>query len=165
MKVLVFGSKSVVRKITESLKEIGIELVSLSEMTEVITLLKQKIFALVLVDSLTEEVEKTCQHIRELGTVPLVLIVNSRKADWKRLQPLAVDGYLPAEAGRNELSARLRAMHRRFFMADRLKDFETQPITSDKEPLPIESRGYRLAPNFSETLTPVLQTINLNDCQ
>ena len=38
------------RKITESLKGIGIELVSLSEMTEVIALLKQKMFALALVD-------------------------------------------------------------------------------------------------------------------
>ena len=163
IKAAVLGNKSIVRKLTESLKGIGIELVSLSEMTEVITLLKQKMFALVLVDSLTEEVEKACQHIRELGTVPLVLIVNSQKADWKRLQPLAVDGYLPAEAGKNELAARLRAMHRRFFMADKLKDFETQPITSNKEALPIESKGYRLAPNFSATLTPALQTVNLND--
>ena len=165
MKAVVLGNKSIARKLTESLKGIGIELVSLSEMTEVITLLKQKMFALVLVDSLTEEVEKACQHIREFGTVPLVLIVNSRKADWKRLQPLAVDGYLPAEAGRNELAARLRAMHRRFFMADRLKDFETQPITSDKETLPIESKGYHLAPNFSETLTPALQAINCSNVQ
>ena len=158
MKVLVFGSKSIVRKITESLKWIGIELVSLSEMTEVIALLKQKMFALVLVDSLSNETEAVCNHIRELGTVPLILVVNSRKTDWKRLQPLDVDGYLPTEVGRNELTARLRAMHRRFFMADRLKDdFGTQPLT--------ESENYRLAPNFSETLTPALQLINSNNPQ
>jgi len=163
MKAVVLGNKSIARKITESLKGIGIELVSLSEMAEVIALLKQKMFALVLVDSLSNETEAVCNHIRELGTVPLVLIVNSRKADWKRLQPLAVDGYLPAEAGRNELAARLRAMHRRFFMADRLKGFETQSPTSGEETLPIESKGYRLAPSFCETLTPALQAISLND--
>ena len=158
MKVLVFGSKSIVRKITESIKGIGIELVSHSEMTEVIALLKQKMFALVLVDSLSNETEVVCNHIRELGTVPLILVVNSRKADWKRLHPLNADGYLPAEAGRNELAARLKAMHRRFFMADRLKDdFGTQS--------PTESENYCLEPSFSEILTPALQAINSSDPQ
>ena len=146
------------RKITESLKKLGIELVNPSEMTEVIALLKQKMFALVLVDSLSKETEAVCNHVRELGNVPLILVVNSRKADWKRLHPLGADGYLPSEAGRNELTARLRAMHRRFFMADRLKgDFETQPLT--------ESRDYRLEPNFNETLIPALQAINSSDSQ
>ena len=50
MKAVVLGNKSIVQKLTESLKGIGIELVSLSEMTEVITLLKQKTFDLALVD-------------------------------------------------------------------------------------------------------------------
>jgi hypothetical protein len=108
------------------------------------------------VDSLSEEIETACNHIRELGTIPLVLIVNSKKADWKRLQPLAADGYLPVEAGKNELTARLKAMHRRFFMVNRLKDdFKTQPAASDKEILPI----------FGETLTPALQPANRSDAQ
>ena len=50
MKAVVLGNKSIARKLTESLKGIGIELVSLSEMTEVTTLLKQKTFDLALVD-------------------------------------------------------------------------------------------------------------------
>ena len=50
MKAVVLGNKPIVRKLTESLKGIGIELVSLSEMMEVITLLKQKTFDLALVD-------------------------------------------------------------------------------------------------------------------
>jgi len=114
MKVMVFGSKRIVQKLTESLKGTGIDLVSLTEMPGVRGLLEQRTFDLVLVDSFIEKTEAVCHHIREFGTIPLALIVNERKSDWGRLEPLGADGYLPEEAGKNELAARLRAMWRRF---------------------------------------------------
>ncbi|MFC2072683.1 hypothetical protein ACFLUU_08325 [Chloroflexota bacterium] len=57
------GIKTIVQNITKSLKQIGIELVSLTEMSEVITLLKQKTFAPTLSNSLTEYTEAVCYYI------------------------------------------------------------------------------------------------------
>ncbi len=107
--------------LTESLKETWIELVSTSEVPEMIALLKQKTFDLVLVDNLAEHHEAVCHHIRDFEDIPLVLIVNTRKADWKRLQQLGADYFLPEGARKDELIARLRVMWRYSLLPDRLR--------------------------------------------
>ena len=113
MRVMVFSSKVIARRLIASLAEEGIELVRLSELTEAITLVKRERFDLALVDSLGEEAETVCRCIGELGCVPVVLMVDRTRADWARLQSLGIHGYLPRGANGAELAARMRAVARR----------------------------------------------------
>lgn len=122
-----FGSEPAVQKLTESLKGIGIELVSLTKVLEVITLLKQQTFDLALVDSLAEHVEAVCHYIREFESIPLVVIVNEKTADWRRLQSLDAHGFLPEEATKDELAARLKVVWRRFLLSDKLRKAGLRP--------------------------------------
>ena len=114
MRVIVFGSELTVQRLTTSLAGKGVELVSLCETVEAITLLKQERFDLALVDSLVEEAETICRGIKGLGCIPVALIVNKKRADWGRLQSLGIDGYIPHEANGAELAARLQAIARRY---------------------------------------------------
>jgi hypothetical protein len=43
----------------------------------------------------------------------VALMLREQAADWKRLSLLTVDGYLPDEAGKPELAARIKACARR----------------------------------------------------
>lgn len=113
MRVIVFSSKITVRRLTASLAGKGVELVNLSEMGEAITLLKQERFDLVVVDSLVEEADTVCRCIVELGCVPVVLMVDKKRADWGKLQSLGIHGYLLQGANGTELAARLHAIARR----------------------------------------------------
>jgi len=127
MRAMLFGRKTTVKTLTESLKGVGIELVSTTEVPEVITLLKQEPFSLVLVDSLAEQAEAVCLYIREFGAIPLVLIVHKRNTDWELLRRLGADGFLPTEARRDEIAARLRVIWRRFLLPDTLRKLGRRP--------------------------------------
>ena len=113
MKVIVFGSKATVQKLIASLAGREIELVSLCEVLEAITLLKQEKFDLVVVDGLAREAETTCRCIKEFGGVPIVLMIGREQPNWKEMQSLGIDGYIPHGASGAELSARLGAIVRR----------------------------------------------------
>ncbi len=114
MRVIVFGRKRTVQKLTDLLASEGIEAVGTSDgLDKVIALHEKDMFDLAIVDSLAERVEATCYRIKESLAIPLVLIVDKKQVDWDRLQPLGAVGYL-TEAQDSELVARLKAMLRRF---------------------------------------------------
>ncbi len=113
IRIIVFGSKKTVQKLTASLDGKRFDLVSLTEAPEVVALLEQKRFDLVVVDASVEKAEVVCCSVSQLGHVPVVLMVKKRQANWKELKSLDVDGYLLDGVGGAELAVRLQAIVRR----------------------------------------------------
>ena len=93
---------------------------SLTEAPEVVALLGQKRFDLVVVDASVEKAEVACRSVSQLGHVPVVLMVKKRQANWEELKSLDVDGYLPDGVGGAELAVRLQAVVRRRSSAKRI---------------------------------------------
>jgi DNA-binding response OmpR family regulator len=113
MRVMVFGSKRTAQKLTTSLNGKGFELTSFAKVPEVLVQLRQKRFDLVVVDSSVERAEAVCHSADMLGHVPIMMMVRERGANWKKLDSLDVDGYLPNGVGSILLAARLQAVERR----------------------------------------------------
>jgi len=122
MRIIATGTKFITRRLILALVGSEFELVCPSDLVEVITLLKQGKFDLVVVDSLAKGVETTCRRIREVGSVPIVLMVGQERPDWKEMQSLDINGYIPRGVNEAELVARLRAVLRRFWPANELKN-------------------------------------------
>ena len=120
IRIIVFGSKKTVQKLTASLDGKRFDLVSLTEAPEVVALLGQKRFDLVVVDASVEKAEVACRSVSQLGHVPVVLMVKKRQANWEELKSLDVDGYLPDGVGGAELAVRLQAVVRRRSSAKRI---------------------------------------------
>ena len=122
MRIIATGTKSLTRRLILALVGSEFELVCPPDLVEVITLLKQGKFDLVAVDSSAKGVETTCRRIREIGSVPIVLMVGQERPDWKEMQSLDINGYIPQGVNGAELVARLRAVLRRFWPANELKN-------------------------------------------
>ncbi len=116
IKVMVFGDKMMIRRLTLSLVEEGMEVLTSSGGPKAMALLKQKGIDLAVVDSLMEEAEAVCRRIREIPGIPVVLMVSRNQADWKKFLTLDSDGYIFDGAGHLELAARLRAVLRRYLL-------------------------------------------------
>ena len=114
MRILAFGNEIMTRRLTASLSRDGVEVVGLSEMQEAVALLKQERFDLAIVDGLIGEAGTFCRCISELGRVPVALILREVQVDWRKLQSLDADGFIPDWVGRAEMTARLRAIVRRW---------------------------------------------------
>lgn len=114
MRVMVMGSKPVTERLISALAGSDFEMACPSEVLEAVTLLKRDQFDLVVVDSSTEEAEAACHRVNEAGNTPVVLMIIRKQHDWKKMQSLGVDGYIPQEVEGAELVARLKAVSRRF---------------------------------------------------
>ena len=113
MRIIAIGTKLMTKRLILALAGSEFELLIASEMLEAIVLLKQDKFDLVVVDSLAKGIETTCRRIRELGSVPMVLMIGQKQLNWKEIQSLEIDGYIPQGVNGAELVARLRALTRR----------------------------------------------------
>ncbi len=122
MRIMAVGTKLITRKLILALAGSEFELVCPSDIAEVVTRLKQDKFDLVVVDSLATGVETTCRHIRDIGNVPIILMIGQEQPDWKGIQSLGVNGYIAQKVSGSELVARLRAVLRRFWPAGELND-------------------------------------------
>ena len=100
---------------------------SRTEAPEVVALLEQKRFDLVVVDASVEKAEVVCRFVSQLGHVPVVLMVKKRQANWKELKSLDVDGYLLDGVGGAELAARLRVVVRCHSSAKRAEKSKPVP--------------------------------------
>jgi len=127
MRIIAIGSKFMTRRLILALAGSEFELLSPSEVLEAITLLKQDKFNLVVVDSLAKGAETTCRRIRELGSVPIVLMIGQEQPNWKEMQSLDIDGYIPQGVNRVELVARLKAVLRRFWPAEQIQKMNPAP--------------------------------------
>ena len=128
IRVIVFGSTKTVQKLIASLDGKGFDLVSLTEAPEVVALLEQKRFDLVVVDASVAKAEMACRSVRQFGHVPVALVVRKRQANWKELKSLDVDGYLLDGVWGAELAARLQAIVRRRSSAKRIEKNEENNI-------------------------------------
>jgi DNA-binding response OmpR family regulator len=113
MRIIAIGTKLMTERLILALAGSEFELLIAPEMLEAIVLLKQDKFDLVVVDSLAKGIETTCRRIRELGSVPMVLMIGQKQLNWKEIQSLEIDGYIPQGVNGAELVARLRALTRR----------------------------------------------------
>jgi len=147
MRIIAIGTKFMTKRLIFALAGSEVKLVGPSEVLEVITLLKQAKFDLVVVDSLAKGVETTCRRIRELGSVPIVLMIGQRQPNWKEIQSLDIDGYIPQGVNGAELVARLRAVLRRFRPAEQVEKIVPR---------------YQAPKNLNRILAPVLWVINFN---
>lgn len=122
MRIMAIGTKLITRRLILTLAGSEFEIVCPSAVHEVVTLLKQDKFDLVVVDSLAKGVETACRRIRDIGNVPIVLMVGQEQPDWEEMQSLDINGYIPQRASETELVARLRAVLRRFWPANEVND-------------------------------------------
>ena len=76
---------------------------------EATALLEQDNFDLVIIDNLINEAEALCQTISKIVHIPVTLLLQEKPANWRNLQSLTVDGYLPDSGSNIEFTARLRA--------------------------------------------------------
>jgi DNA-binding response OmpR family regulator len=104
---MVLGDETMVRRLSVSLAGEGVELV------RAVTPVGEGKFDVVLVDSVIGGAEAACHYIKQVSSIPVVLMVRARQADWQRLQALDADAYVPEGVGGAELAARLRAVVRR----------------------------------------------------
>lgn len=127
MRIIAIGTKFMTRRLILALAGSEFELLSPSEVLEAITLMKQDKFDLVVVDSLAKGAETTCRRIRELGSVPIVLMIGQEQPNWKEMQSLDIDGYIPQGVKGAELVARLKAVLRRFWPAEQVQKMNPMP--------------------------------------
>ena len=122
MRIIAFGSKPITKRLIYALAGSDFEIINSADVFNAVDLLQESSFDLVVVDSSAEGAEVTCRRIREVGSVPIVLMIGEEQPDWKEMQPLAVDGYIPDGVNGVELAARLKAVLRRFRSANELKN-------------------------------------------
>ncbi len=122
MKVAVFGRRMVIQKILDSLGGNGFEVAVAPEEPDIGAVLSQiGYYDMVIVDSLADGAEATCQYLEELQAIPFVLMVKGRQVDWRKLQPFDAQGYIYEGAGKEEIAARIRAIMRRLKPAEKLE--------------------------------------------
>ena len=122
MRIIAIGTKLMTKRLILALAGSEFELLIASETLEAIVLLKQDKFDLVVVDSLARGIETTCRRIRELGRVPIVLMIGQRQVNWKEIESLDIDGYIPQGVNGAELVARLSALTRRMEPARQVRE-------------------------------------------
>ena len=98
MRVVVYGRESTLQKITLVLAEEGVEVAGVSDMLyEMLGWHTNQNFDLAIADGQAKRPEITCRSIREHWNIPVVLMIDQKRANWKELQVMDADGYLQAE--------------------------------------------------------------------
>jgi len=126
IKMQSLSTEPTIRSLIFALAETEFEWVYVSEEYRVEALLKQYNFDLVVLDSSIEELGMTCRYIRDIGTAPIVLIVEQEQPDWREIHSLDVDSYIQGVSG-TELVARLRAALRRFQYSEQPGRINSRP--------------------------------------
>lgn len=109
-----FGSKRTIRKLEASLAWDEIEVVGTSDVDEMHASLQQDRFDAAAVNGSLQEAGLICNLIRQHTHIPIVLVVDSERAQWDILARAYADGYISAEASGAEVAARLQAVLRRW---------------------------------------------------
>lgn len=121
MRVMVFGNEMMIRRLAIPLAREGIEVVGFSEVSDGVALLKRGRFDLAIVDGRIEKPGLVCHSISQLRCIPVVLMIKETQADWRKLQSLDADGFIPDWIGQAELAARLRSIVRRYLPTKRVE--------------------------------------------
>ena len=125
MKVLIYGTEMVAGRISPLLKEMGIEMVTISgemtgaNMNRLLSNLTD--IGLAILDMNEECINHLCPFLSRLGYIPLVLLINSDTADWEWLCGCDASAYISLEAGKEEFASRLQVVIREKENSDRRK--------------------------------------------
>ncbi len=113
MKILVIGDKKMTAELKAFSGKGGIQLVDFSRLPEAIDAADLEEFDVAVVDSMMREADTLCRHISASRNVPVLAMIRGADVDWKKLQSLNADGYIPQDIGPSEFLARVRAILRR----------------------------------------------------
>lgn len=112
MRVMVYGSETIIQGFTDSLVGRGMEVVGCLDKLQGAALLKQQKFDLIVLHSPVEKDKEAWRLISQFPSIP-VMIVLEEAPNWEKLEQLEVDGYIYEEARGSVLAALLRAVARR----------------------------------------------------
>ena len=112
MRVLLLGDNASIHKLTCSVIP-GLELTGVSDLSEAMDILTRDSIDLVMVSNLKEDATECCEWIKESCDVPVTLIVREKDINWREINYLIVDGFIPENSTGEELKARLNAISRR----------------------------------------------------
>jgi len=111
--VMILGDRQTVRRLSFFAETNTVELMTLAHIPEALGALRCRNYDVVILSNLGEATQTICRQIRETSQSSIVMIVDPTRADWQYLDSLTIDGFILQHTGRNELSARLMAIHRR----------------------------------------------------
>ena len=113
MKALVYGSAVAVCRVEPVLTGDGFEVVAVSgEMIDRETsgwLYKMRDLDLVVLDATEAGAELLCRHFSQLGHPPLIILVDSKQANWGKLSCHGAVAFIAHEAGQGEFITRLQS--------------------------------------------------------
>jgi DNA-binding response OmpR family regulator len=113
IKVLAFGSELMQRQLANQVNPDEVTIEGCNDAAEAVAILEKEQFDLIVIDDRVSDLERICRGFYNLAHAPVALMLRKQDADWKKLGYLTVDGYLPDEASKMELSARIKACARR----------------------------------------------------
>jgi DNA-binding NarL/FixJ family response regulator len=114
MRIVVFGSESILARLKTLFSEDNIEIID-ATVTNRHSPKEAHLqgFDLVVVEGDGEYATTLCKSLRQhLGKVPVALIINKKHADWTKLISADADGYLYSGSGNTEIKARVKAIMR-----------------------------------------------------
>ena len=113
MKVLLYGSEWMLRKLESSLNSGGNNTALVSTYAAVAEMGHADGFTLAVVDMMAPEATIVCGYLKKEWVVPVVVIMGFEHEQWRALDQIKVDGYISRTAGQAEILARLKAVQRR----------------------------------------------------
>jgi DNA-binding response OmpR family regulator len=111
MRVMIIGNGIMAKLYISYLAPMGIEVTNALDCHRGLIKLGKEPHELTLIDSQLSCAKETCQHIRELFAIPVLLLID-RAADWQELESFDVDGYVLKDVGAEQLLATMRAVLR-----------------------------------------------------
>ena len=104
-KILALGSEEVTQWLYNSLAgKKYIQVSCLSEVTEVLSLLKAEKYNLVVIDSEVPDIENTCFRMFWLGRVPVAVVTHNNQANLEYLRIVGVNGFIAYQSDLEELA-------------------------------------------------------------
>jgi DNA-binding response OmpR family regulator len=111
--ILAFGSPTMISGLISLIGGENMHIVGISDSHKVYSLLNQKLFDMVIVDTQIQDAAPICRNIVRFSGLPVALMFRETELDWSQFSNLEVDGYLSQGSGKAELIARIRAVTRR----------------------------------------------------
>ena len=121
MRVIIFGSKILSRELAVCLSSENTYTLCGTNHYKLRSLVRRREFDIALVDAAVQNVKVTCDVIRGLQDIPVVLFVRQKQADWRKFLALDPDGYISDAETEPVKKAHLRAIMRRYYQANENK--------------------------------------------
>jgi DNA-binding response OmpR family regulator len=115
MKALIYVRDNKLERLKALLENEGLEIQAGTEVSHINPGPREEsVFVLAIIDSRIKNAAPVCRSLREARDIPVALLIDAGNADWNRLQSMDVDCYLTETKDNNEMTARIRAILRRY---------------------------------------------------